>query len=213
MLAGLSARGGEDLPLLSGATIWPRRDDVRIGWPARARLALAASYGLRLNAIYLYRLARRFHQLRVPVLPRLLEFVIFILYNSIIPATAEIGEGSRFAYGAIGVVLNKRTRLGRAVLVGQNVTIGGSFGSGVPVVGDNVFIGPGARILGDVVVGSNVIIGANAVVIRDVDDNTVVAGVPAQPIGRIEAGALVAVDGVWARPDPAEVEGGDARHD
>jgi serine O-acetyltransferase len=51
------------------------------------------------------------------------------------------------------------------------------------VVGDNVWIATGAKVLGPVKVGNNVVIGANAVVIRDVPDNSVVAGVPAKVIG------------------------------
>jgi serine O-acetyltransferase len=50
------------------------------------------------------------------------------------------------------------------------------------VIGDNVYIGPGARLIGGFKVGNNVVIGANAVVIKDVPDNSVVAGVPAKVI-------------------------------
>jgi serine O-acetyltransferase len=52
----------------------------------------------------------------------------------------------------------------------------------VPVIGDNVYIGPGAKIIGRVNMGSGVAIGANAVVTKDVPDNAVVVGVPAKVI-------------------------------
>lgn len=52
----------------------------------------------------------------------------------------------------------------------------------VPVIGDNVRISAGARILGPVRIGNNVIIGANAVVVKDVPDNCIVAGIPAKII-------------------------------
>lgn len=50
----------------------------------------------------------------------------------------------------------------------------------VPVIGDRVFIGTGAKIIGDIVIGDDVIVGANAVVISDVPARSVVAGVPAK---------------------------------
>ena len=71
----------------------------------------------------------------------------------------------------------------RSVDADGNVTIGGKSGwYEVPVIGNNVHISAGARILGPVRVGNNVLIGANAVVVKDVPDNCVVAGVPAKII-------------------------------
>ena len=52
----------------------------------------------------------------------------------------------------------------------------------VPIIGDNVYIGAGAVILGEVTVGDNVVIGANAVVTKDVPSNSIAAGVPAKII-------------------------------
>ncbi len=54
--------------------------------------------------------------------------------------------------------------------------------AGVPVIGDNVYIGPGAKLFGAIVVGDNAAIGANCVVTRDVPENGVVVGVPGQVI-------------------------------
>jgi serine O-acetyltransferase len=56
----------------------------------------------------------------------------------------------------------------------------------VPVIGNDVYISAGARLLGDIAVGNNVIIGANAVVVKDVPDNSIVAGVPAKLIRKID---------------------------
>jgi serine O-acetyltransferase len=70
-------------------------------------------------------------------------------------------------------------------MIGQCVTIGGKSGwYEVPIIGNNVEINAGARILGPVKVGDNVVIGANAVVTKDVPSNCVVAGVPAKIIAR-----------------------------
>lgn len=59
-------------------------------------------------------------------------------------------------------------------------------GGGTPVIGDNVKIGTGAKIIGGVTVGNNVFIGANAVVVKDVPDNCVVGGVPAKIIKYVD---------------------------
>lgn len=67
----------------------------------------------------------------------------------------------------------------------QQVTIGvvnrGKM-KGYPTIGDNVYIGPGAKVIGNVHVGNNVAIGANCVVTKDVPDNAVVVGIPGQVI-------------------------------
>lgn len=136
-----------------------------------------------MNAIHLHRVARWFHQRNVRVASRLFERLIFLLYNSSIPASVEIGECSRFAYGGMGVVLHHDCRIGRDVLISQQVTLGGRAPrDGVPEVGDGCFIGPGARILGPIRIGEGSIIGANAVVLDDVPPRSVAAGVPARII-------------------------------
>jgi serine O-acetyltransferase len=136
-----------------------------------------------LNAVHIHKVAHWLHQHRIPLLPRLLTLVIFLLYNSKVPASARIGKGSRLGYGGIGVVIHDRAVIGEDVMIGPNVTIGGRSGHyEVPVIGDHVEISTGAKVLGPIRVGNNVIIGANAVVIKDVPDHAVVAGVPARII-------------------------------
>jgi serine O-acetyltransferase len=140
-----------------------------------------------MNAIKFYRLANYLHRLGIPFIPKILNAMVFIVFNSVVPATCSIGKGSRFAYGGIGVVVHARAVIGEKVIIGQNVTIGRQLDpDGVPVIGDNVYISAGARILGDIRIGSNVIIGANAVVIHDVPDNSIVAGVPARIIRSVD---------------------------
>lgn len=140
-----------------------------------------------MNAVHLYRIAFFLHRKRVPFLPLLIKYFIFFIFNSVVPYTTVIGRQSKFAYGAIGVVLHGRAIIGDKVVIGQNVTIGRQLDpDGVPVIGSNVYISAGARILGDIRVGNNVIIGANAVVVRDVPDNSIVAGVPAKIIRHVD---------------------------
>lgn len=117
------------------------------------------------------------------ILAKLIWKLSYVLFNSSLPPTAKIGEGTKLAYGGIGVVIHARAVIGRNCILGQNITIGGKSGwYEVPIIGDNVHISAGARVLGPVRVGNNVIIGANAVVIKDVPDNCIVAGVPAKII-------------------------------
>lgn len=108
---------------------------------------------------------------------------MYVLFNSSLPASCTIGKGTVLAYGGIGIVVHARAVIGRNCMIGQNTTIGGKSGwYEVPVIGDNVYISAGARILGPVRIGNNVIIGANAVVVKDVPDNCIVAGIPAKNI-------------------------------
>ena len=105
-------------------------------------------------------------------------------YGISIPRDTRIGPGLRILHTG-GIVVQRRTVIGRNCLISQGVTLGQIYRgahAGAPVIGDDVFVGPGAKVIGGVVVGNNVMIGANAVVTRDVPDDAVVAGVPARVI-------------------------------
>jgi len=143
-----------------------------------------------MNAIKPYRVAHFLQRRRIPILPELMRWLMFLIYNSTIPPECIIGEDCIFGHGGIGVVLHPKARIGCRVLIGQGVTIGGNFGGGPPRIMDDVWIGPGARILGDITVGQNSVIGANSVVTRDVPENSIVGGVPAKLIKTIEPGQL-----------------------
>jgi serine O-acetyltransferase len=164
-----------------------------------------------MNAIALYRVGNWLHRHRIPILPKLLHYLTFLVFNSAIPPSCQIGKGSRFAYGGIGVVLHAKCQIGNHTLIGQNITIGGTFGSDVPTVGHNVFIGPGVRILGGIRVGNNVVLGANAVVLKDVPDNCIAAGVPARVLRTIPEGLLDALTGTFRNlPEVSATNGRDS---
>ena len=122
-----------------------------------------------LNAIYFYRVSRWLYLHHIPVLPKLITLLIFLIYNSKIPYQAKIGRESTFGYGGMGVVIHSKSIIGENCTICQQVTIGGgnSRFPGVPVIGNNVYIAKGS-------------IGANAVVTKPVPDNAIVAGVPAK---------------------------------
>lgn len=102
----------------------------------------------------------------------------------IIPYGTSLGPG--FYIGHFGnIIVNGHCRIGRNCNLSPGVTLGQANrgrAKGYPVIGDNVYIGPGAKVIGAVTVGNNVAIGANAVVTHDVPDNAVVAGIPAKVI-------------------------------
>jgi len=148
-----------------------------------------------MNAIKIYRIARFLYVAGIPILPGVIRWLMFLLYNSTIPPQCAIGRDSLFGHGGIGVVLHPDCKIGDRVLIGQGVTLGGTFGSGAPTVENDVWIGPGARILGELTIGQNSIVGANAVVTRDVPENSIVGGIPAKLIRTIEPGQLDVLEG------------------
>ena len=64
-----------------------------------------------------------FYRKKIPLIPKLIKLVCFILYNSSIPYECELGKGTRFGYGGIGVVLHKRVIIGNNVSVGANAVV------------------------------------------------------------------------------------------
>ena len=116
-----------------------------------------------------------------------------IKYGIEIPHQTQIGSGLYIGHWG-GIIVNPRAKIGNNCNISQGVTIGGTNRgerAGVPTIGDGVFIGPGAKIIGRIRVGDNVAIGANAVVTKDVPENAVVAGVPARVLSLLGAAGYV----------------------
>lgn len=120
---------------------------------------------------------------------KLLGYINMIVFSNAVSIEASIGESTEFKHHGIGCVVHAETVIGDNCIIFQNVTIGCKFTDGVsngkaPKIGNNVMVGAGAVILGDIVIGDNSIIGANAVVIQDVPCNSLAIGVPARIIRR-----------------------------
>lgn len=93
-----------------------------------------------------------------------------------------IGKGLSIAHVGT-VIINQTARIGENCRIHAGVNIGTSAGASgqAPVIGDNVYIGPGAKIYGPIKIGNGVAIGANAVVNKSFEeDNITLAGIPAQ---------------------------------
>ncbi|WP_129690843.1 serine O-acetyltransferase [Gottfriedia acidiceleris] len=134
-----------------------------------------------MEAIKLYRIANKLYKHKIPVLPKIFYRMIYLINNCHIHYTTKIGKGTKLGYGGISVVIHKDAEIGDNCMIGSCVTIGGRSGiKKLPVIGNNVYIGTGAKILGDLKIGDNSVIGANAVVITDFPANSIIAGVPAK---------------------------------
>lgn len=84
------------------------------------------------------------------------------------------------------IVINGASKIGKNCRINIDVNIGTQMGENgkAPTIGDNCFIGPGAKLFGDIKIGDNVAIGANAVVNKDFGDNVTIAGVPAKVVSK-----------------------------
>ena len=133
-----------------------------------------------LHAIVMYRISHKLWQGNLPFLARAgSQFAEFLTALQHQPG-AGIAKGLFIDHGT-GVVIGETAVIGNNVTLFQGVTLGGTgkeTGKRHPTINDNVVIGTGAKVLGNITVGNNAYIGANAVVIRNVPPNSTVVGVP-----------------------------------
>lgn len=127
-----------------------------------------ASKRRRLPAVILWRLADTLY--------------LRLLIGAELPSSVICGPGLILRHAGQGVVFNHHVRIGSNARIYHRVTIGVADEGGPPTLGDNVYIGTGASILGELSVGDGARIGAGAVVVKDVAAGTTVGGVPARLI-------------------------------
>lgn len=137
------------------------------------------------------RFAHKIYSLNDSIFWRIVFFIFsfFHKHNSIkygieIPYQTDIGKGFHISHFG-SIIIGKDVKIGNNCNVSQGVTIGASQrGSckGSPIILDNVYIGPGAKIFGSILIGNNVAIGANCVVTKSIENNAVVVGVPGRVI-------------------------------
>ena len=107
-----------------------------------------------------------------------------VKYGISLPPDTQVGPGLYIGHHGT-IVVNSEAVIGRNCNLSQGITIGQvnrGPKKGCPTIGDNVYIGPGAVIIGQIKIGDNAAIGANCVVTHDVPDNGVVVGVPGRVI-------------------------------
>jgi serine O-acetyltransferase len=133
-----------------------------------------------LNALVAYRIANFFYKMHMFFAARYISQLSRFATGIEIHPGAQIGRRFFIDHG-MGVVIGETAIIGDDVLIYQGVTLGGTGlekGKRHPTVGNNVVIGAGAKVLGNIVIGDNSYIGSNAVVINDVPPNSTVVGVP-----------------------------------
>jgi len=135
-----------------------------------------------IQAVFWYRVAHFFYLCRLKLMAEFIMYGVRCCLNIEIHPAATIGKRLFIDHGN-GVVIGATTVIGNDVTIFQNVTLGGvgcgnEKGKRHPTIGNNVMIGAGAKILGNITVGEGSNIGANAVVLKNVPVNSTAVGVP-----------------------------------
>lgn len=169
---------------------------------ARSKLEILILYN-GVHAILLYRISHWLWRHHLLFLARLISQIAKWLTGVEIHPAATIGRRLVIDHGT-GIVIGATTIIGDDCLIYQGVTLGGtgiSQGKRHPTLGNNVMIGSGAKVLGDIRIGNHSRVAANSVVLRDVPDNSTVVGVP---------GRIVRINGEKTdhihTPDPVALE-------
>jgi serine O-acetyltransferase len=139
-----------------------------------------------LQALLFHRVAHGLHALGIPFVPRLMSHIARFLTGIEIHPGAVIGHGVFIDHG-MGVVIGETAIVGDYSLIYQGVTLGGTgkeSGKRHPTLGENVVVGAGAKVLGNIQIGNNARIGAGSVVLRDVPSDCTVVGVPGRIVYR-----------------------------
>ena len=160
---------------------------------AKSTLSVVLTYP-GVKAVFFHRIAHFFHLAGFDLLARIISQTTRFFTGIEIHPGAKIGNNLFIDHG-MGVVIGETSEIGDNVTIYHMVTLGGispSINSDDqrntkrhPTLMDNVVVGSGAQILGPVVVGKNAKIGANAVVTKDVDENSVMVGIPAKNVGEV----------------------------
>lgn len=168
--------------------------------------AMWALFGYRIRRSIAERLPRPVRWIMAPItIP--LQLCLELLTGIQLSTAARIGPGLYLPHLGT-IVVGSRSEIGSHCTIAHNVTIGhaggGTRGGGNPVIGNRVYIGPGAIVIGPITIGDDVLIGAGAVVVKSVTSRGVVAGNPARQLGL--AGSFDLIDYPGMETDQARVE-------
>jgi len=137
-----------------------------------------------LYAIFFHRIANVLWRLRIPFFPRFISQLSRFLTGIEIHPGAKIGKGFFIDHG-MGVVIGETTIIGNNVTLFQGVTLGGTGkekGKRHPTLGNNIVVGSGAKVLGNINIGDGSYVGANSVVLQNVPPHSTVVGVPGRVV-------------------------------
>ena len=138
------------------------------------------------HAILFYRIAHLLYLNNFKICAKIISQVARFFTGIEIHPAAFIGKGLLIDHG-MGVVIGETAIVGDNCTILQGVTLGGRGnvkGKRHPTLANGVFVGAGAKILGNIEIGNNVKIGANAVVLTDIPDDSTAVGIPARVIKR-----------------------------
>ena len=136
------------------------------------------------HAVLWHRVAHWFYCRRLFLIARFIANINRFFTGVDIHPGARIGRRFFIDHG-MGVVIGETTEIGDDVLVYQNVTLGGTGkerGKRHPTIGNNVVVGAGAKVLGNIFIADHVKVGAGSVVVRAVPPNSTVVGVPGRVV-------------------------------
>lgn len=139
-----------------------------------------------LQALILHRFSHRLYNLGLPLIPRLMSHIGRFFTGIEIHPGATIGKGVFIDHG-MGVVIGETAIIGDYCLIYQGVTLGGTgkqSGKRHPTLGENVVVGAGVKVLGNISIGHDVRIGAGSIVLRDVPADCTVVGIPGRVVYR-----------------------------
>lgn len=132
------------------------------------------------HALLSHRICHLLYRIKIPLLPRIVSQLTRFFTGIEIHPGARIGQGFFIDHG-MGVVIGETTIVGNNVTLYQGVTLGGTgkeAGKRHPTIGNNVVVGAGAKVLGNIKIGNNVKVGAGSVVVRSIPADSTVIGVP-----------------------------------
>lgn len=164
----------------------PGQENIKVSL-SKVFFAFLKDRGFR--AVALYRMGRHFRKGGHIISAKLMERLIHRLCFCEISTTADIGPGFR-VFHPFGIVVGTDVKAGAGLTLSMDVVLGGNIGKHradggeKPILGNNINIAAGCKVVGPINISDNCLIGANSVVVSDIPSDCIVAGAPARIIKR-----------------------------